>query len=135
MMQAHFIILVLLLQSPVPYRLLTARESGSEQTLKEIDYSVSVDQYLDGSQARNIVCALIREKKPRSYDVLSIGIYYKLDGDAADMSELRERRLVQYHWSKDSPNDARRLVLTKDAKGQSLPEWRFYNFDHTKSCR
>jgi hypothetical protein len=130
-----FLIFALLIQSAVPYRLVTARESGSEQTLKEFDYSVSVDRYLIVSEARNIVCALIREKKPRSYDVLSIGIYYKLGGEAADMSELRERRLVQYHWSKDSPNDARRLVLTKDDRGQPLPEWRFYNFDHMKSCR
>jgi hypothetical protein len=131
----RLLIFALLIQSTVPYRLVTALESGSEQTLKEIDYSVSVNQYLDVSGARNVVCALIREKKPRSYDVLSIGVYYMLAGDSADMSELRERRLVQYHWSKDSPNDARRLVLTKDVKGQSLAEWRFYNFDHTKSCR
>jgi len=130
-----FLIIALLIQTAIPYRLVNARESGSEAALKEVDYSVSVNQYVDVSGARNIVCALIREKKPRSYDVLSIGIYYMLSGDSADMSELRERRLVQYHWSKDSPNDARRLVLTKDAKGQALAEWRFYNFDHARSCR
>jgi hypothetical protein len=134
-MQVGLIILALLIQAPIPYRMVSSRESGTTETIKEVDYSISVNQYLDVSRARNIVCALVREKKPQKYDVLSIGIYYQLEGDSPEMTELRERRLVQYHWSKDSPNDARRLVLTKDAKGQPLPEWRFYNFDHTKSCR
>jgi len=135
MMQVRIIILALLMQAPTPYRMVSARESGPADTIKEVDYSISVNQYLDVSRARNIVCTLIREKKPQGYDVLSIGIYYQLEGDAPEMAELRERRLVQYHWSKDSPNDARRLVLIRDAKGQPLPEWRFYNFDHSKSCR
>ncbi len=135
MMQVRIILFALLMQTPIPYRMVSARESGSAETIKEVDFSVSVNQYLDVSRARNIVCALIREKKPQGYDVLTIGIYYQLEGDSPEMTELRERRLVQYHWSKDAPNDARRLVLTKDAKGQSLPEWRFYNFDHSKSCR
>jgi hypothetical protein len=129
-------------QSAVPFRKLSSHESGSAQTVKEFDYNVSVDQYLDVAAAKNVICRLILNEKPLVYDILSAGIYYKLDryisesdGDVADAAELRNRRIAQYHWNKDSPKDSRRLVLTKDAKGQTLREWRFYDFDHTKTCK
>lgn len=129
-------------QPAVPYRLLSSRESGSPGTIKEFDYNVSVDSYLEVSDVKNVICRLISDEKPQRYEILSIGVYYKLDryvhageGEPADSAEYREHRIVQYHWNKDSPKDSRRLVVIKDAKGKSLPEWRFHDFNHMKSCR
>jgi hypothetical protein len=126
-------------QSGVAYRLLSARESTSSP-VREIDYNISVDQYLDVSGVKDVICRMVRAEKPNGFEVLSTGIYYKLDqhspdSDVADVAELRQRRIAQYHWNKDSPKDSRRLVLSRDAKGQALPEWRFYDFDHSKACR
>jgi len=129
-------------QTAVPFRMLTSRDSGSARNLREIDYNVSVEQYLDESGLRNVICQVIRREKPSGYEILNFGIYYKLDKyieendrDIADGTRHREQRIAQYHWYKDSPKDSRRLVVSKDAKGKSLPEWRYYNFDHAKSCR
>jgi len=129
-------------QAAVPFRLLTSSDSGSTNNIREMDYNVSVDQYLDVSGIRNVVCRLILSEKPSGYEVLNFGIYYKLDkyiteteSDVADAARHREQRIAQYHWNKDSPKDSRRLVVSKDAKGKPLPEWRYYDFDHTKSCR
>jgi len=129
-------------QTDVPYRLLSSRVSGSTESIKESDYNVSVDRYPDASEIKSVVCRLIRNEKPAGYDILSVGIYYKLDqyvpereGDVDDAALHRERRIAQYHWNKDSPKDNRRLVVSRDAKGQSLSQWRFYDFDHTKACR
>ena len=129
-------------QSAVPFRLLTSRDSGSARNLREFDYNVSVEQFLDESGLKNVICQVIRNEKPSGYEILNFGIYYKLDKyieetdrDIADGTRHRELRIAQYHWSKDLPKDSRRLVVSKDAKGKSLPEWRYYNFDHAKSCR
>jgi len=129
-------------QTAVPFRLLTSSDSGFSKNIREFDYNVSVDQYLEVSGIRNVICQLIRREKPNGYEVLSLGIYYKLDQyiaetdrDVADAARHREQRIAQYHWNKDSPKDSRRLVVSKDAKGKSLPEWRYYDFDHAKSCR
>jgi hypothetical protein len=129
-------------QVAVPFRLLTSSDSGSTKNVREFDYNVSVDQNLDVSGIRSVICQLIRSQKPSGYEVLSLGIYYKLeqyvsesDRDIADGARHREQRIAQYHWNKDSPKDSRRLVVSKDARGNSLPEWRYYDFDHTKTCR
>jgi hypothetical protein len=129
-------------QSAVSFHLLSATDSGTTKNVREFDYNVSVEQYLEVSGIKNVVCQLIRSEKPSGYDVLSMGIYYKLDGyiaeadrDVAEGARHREQRIAQYHWFKDSPKDSRRLVVSKDAKGKSLPEWRYYDFDHVKSCR
>jgi hypothetical protein len=56
-----FLIIALLIQTTIPYRIVTARNglgSGSQGN----DYSISVNLYLDVSGARNIVCALIGER-------------------------------------------------------------------------
>jgi hypothetical protein len=129
-------------QSAPLYRLLSAHSSSAAEPVHEVDYNVSVDQYLDASRIRNVICQLIRSEKPAGYDVLSAGIYYKLEryvpgneGEAVDIADRRDRRIAQYHWSKDAPKDSRRLAVSRDAKGQSLPDWRFYDFDHTKACK
>ena len=129
-------------QSGILFHLLSAIDSGTTKNVREFDYDVSVDQYLEVSGIKNVICQLIRSEKPGGYDVLSMGIYYKLEGyiaeadrDVAEGARHREQRIAQYHWFKDSPKDSRRLVVNKDAKGKSLPEWRYYDFDHTKSCR
>jgi len=128
-------------QTVVPYRLLSSRQS-SAGSIREFDYNVSVDQNLDVSAVKRIICQVIQSEKPAAYEVLSIGIYFKLnqyipenERDVKDSAEHREHRMAQYHWNKDSPKDSRRLVLNKDSRGLSLPEWRFYDFDHAKSCR
>ena len=129
-------------QAAVPFRLLTSSDSGTARNLREFDYNVSVEEYLDTSGLKNVICQVIRSEKPGGYEVLNFGIYYKLekyivetDRDIADGTRHREQRIAQYHWYKDSPKDSRRLVVSKDAKGKSLAEWRYYDFDHTKSCR
>ena len=129
-------------QTNVSYRLISSHRSDPTDTVKESEYNVSVDRYLDVSAVKNVICQLVRNEKPQGYEVLSIGIYYKLgrytyeiDIDMKDVVERRERRIAQYHWNKDSPKDSRRLVIPRDAKGQPLKEWRFYNFDHSKDCR
>ncbi len=129
-------------QVAVPFHLLTSSDSGSTKNVREFDYNVSVDQYLEVAGIRTVICQLIRSEKPNGYEVLNLGIYYKLDRyiseedrDVADAARHREQRIAQYHWNKDSPKDSRRLVISKDAKGKSLPEWRYYDFDHAKSCR
>jgi hypothetical protein len=142
-----FIVLLLssglcIAQTVVPFRLLTSSDSGSSRNVRELDYNVAVDQYLDVSGIKNVICQLIRREKPSGYDVLNFGIYYKLERfipeserDIADGARHREQRIAQYHWNKDSPKDSRRLVVSKDPKGSSLPEWHYYDFDHVKSCR
>jgi len=129
-------------QVAVPFHLLSLSDSGTTKNVREFEYNVSVEKYLEASGIKNVVCQLIRNEKPSGYEVLSLGIYYKLDRyiaetdrDVADGARHRERRIAQYHWNKDSPKDSRRLVVSKDAKGNSLTEWRYYDFDHTKSCR
>jgi hypothetical protein len=129
-------------QIAVPFHLLSSSDSGSTKNVREFDYNVSVDQYLEVPGLKSVVCQLVRNEKPSGYEILSLGIYYKLDRyiaeterDVAEGARHREQRIAQYHWNKDSPKDSRRLVVSKDAKGKSLPEWRYYDFDHTKSCR
>ena len=129
-------------QAAVPFHLLSSTDSGTTKNVREFEYNVSVEQYLEASAIKNVVCQLIRKEKPSGYEILSLGIYYKLDRyiaeadrDVADGARHRERRIAQYHWNKDSPKDSRRLVVSKDAKGNSLTEWRYYDFDHAKSCR
>jgi hypothetical protein len=129
-------------QIAVPFHLLSSNDSGTTKNVREFEYNVSVDQYLEVPGIKSVVCQLIRNEKPSGYEILSLGIYYKLDRyiaeterDVADGARHRELRIAQYHWNKDSPKDSRRLVVSKDAKGKSLPEWRYYDFDHTKSCR
>jgi len=129
-------------QGAVPFLLLSSSDSGTTRNVREFEYNVSVEQYLDPSAIKSVVCQLIRKEKPGGYEILSLGIYYKLDRyivetdrDVAEGARHRERRIAQYHWNKDSPKDSRRLVVSKDAKGNSLTEWRYYDFDHTKSCR
>ncbi len=141
-MRASFLLLAALLQAVPAYRLLSARESPPAAKVREFDFNISVEKYLEVDEARSLICAVVRDQKPQAYEVLSIGIYYKLerhtateDGEGASDAELREHRLVQYHWSKDAPKDNRRLVITRDAKGQILSTWRFLNFDHSRSCR
>ena len=129
-------------QSSVPFRLLTSSDSGSTKNIRELDFNVSVDQFLDVSGSKNVICQFIRSEKPSGYEILNLGIYYKLDKyiaeserDVAETARHREQRIAQYHWNKDSPKDSRRLVVSKDAKGKALPEWKYYDFDHAKSCR
>jgi hypothetical protein len=129
-------------QSAIPFILLTSNDSGSTRNLREIDYNISVERHLDTSSLKNLICQVIRSEKPSGYEILNFGIYYKLDKyisetdrDIADGTRHREQRIAQYHWYKDSPKDSRRLVVSKDAKGKSLPEWRYYDFNHAKSCR
>ena len=129
-------------QFVVPFHLLSASDSGTTKNVREFDYNVSVEQYLEVSGIKTVVCQLVRSEKPKGYEVLNLGIYYKLDRyvpesdrDVAEGARHREQRIAQYHWFKDSPKDSRRLVVSKDGKGKSLPEWRYYDFDHTKSCR
>ena len=124
----------------VPFLLLSSSDSGTTKNVREFEYNVSVEQYLDPSAIKSVVCQLIRKEKPGGYEILSLGIYYKLDRyiaesdrDVAEGARHRERRIAQYHWNKDSPKDSRRLVVSKDAN--SMTEWRYYDFDHTKSCR
>ena len=128
-------------QTVVPYRLLSSRESAPG-SIKEFDYNVSVDQNLDVAAVKRVICQVVQSEKPVASEVLSIGIYFKLneyipenERDVKDSAEHRAHRIAQYHWNKDSPKDSRRLVLTKDSKGQSLSDWRFYDFNHEKSCR
>jgi hypothetical protein len=129
-------------QTAISYHLLTSNDSGTAKNIREFDYNVSVDQYLDVNGIKNVICQLIRSEKPSGYDVLNFGVYYKLDRyvpeserDVADGARHREQRIAQYHWNKDSPKDSRRLVVSKDPKGKTLPEWRYYDFDHARSCR
>jgi len=123
-------------QTAIPYRLIDTRHSSPTDSVREFEYNISVEQHLDAASIRNTVCQVVKSEKPPAYEVLAISIYYKLERYAPEESaELRERRIARYHWSKDSQKDKRRLVLFKDAKGQSLSEWRFYDFDHTKACR
>jgi len=129
-------------QTVITYRLLTSRDSGSEVALREFDYNISVEEYLDVNGIKNVICRLIRSEKPSGYVILNFGVYYKLDRyipeterDVADGARHREQRIAQYHWNKDSPKDSRRLVVSKDPKGKTLPEWRYYDFDHARSCR
>ena len=132
----------LIAQSVVPYRLIGTRHSSPADSIRETEYNISVEQNLDASSIRNAICQVLKNEKPAGYEVLSVSIYYKLeryipeDGiDTKDAAEIRERRIARYHWSKDSPKDKRRLVVTKDPKGLPLKDWRFYDFDHTKACR
>ena len=129
-------------QSPVPFRLLTAVDSGTSKNLREFDYNVTVDQYLDVSSIRNVICQVVRSEKPNGYEILNFGVYYKLDKyiaeadrDLPDSARHREQRIAQYHWNKDAPKDSRRLVVSKDAKGKSLPQWQYVDFNHAKSCK
>ena len=129
-------------QAAVPFHLLSSSDSGTTKNVREFEYNVSVEQHLEVPGIKNVICQLIRKEKPGGYEILSLGIYYKLDRyiaeadrDVADGARHREQRIAQYHWNKDSPKDSRRLVVSKDAKGNSLPEWRYYDFNHTKSCR
>ena len=119
-------------QSVIPFRLLSSHQPEPTDAVREFDYNVSVEQNLDVSGIKTVICSLSQSEKPSAYDVLSIGIYYKLDHYDTDQ---REHRIAQYHWNKDSPKNSRRLVVNKDAKGQPLPEWRFYDFNHAKSCK
>ena len=126
----------------MPFHLLSSRQSATSESINEADFNISVDRNLDVSGVKSVICQLIRAEKPRGYEILSIGVYYKLDRyspeserDLQETAEHREHRIAQYHWSKDSPKDGRRLVINKDAKGQPLGTWRFYNFDHSKECR
>jgi len=129
-------------QAAVPFHLLSSSDSGTTKNVREFEYNVSVEQHLEVPGIKSVICQLIRKEKPGGYEILSLGIYYKLDRyiaeadrDVADGARHREQRIAQYHWNKDSPKDSRRLVVSKDAKGNSLPEWRYYDFNHTKSCR
>jgi hypothetical protein len=129
-------------QVAVPFHLLSSSDSGTTKNVREFEYNVSVEQYLEVPGIKSVVCQLVRNEKPSGYEILSLGIYYKLDRyvaeadrDVAEGAHHREQRIAQYHWNKDSPKDSRRLVVSKDVKGKSLPEWRYYDFDHTKSCR
>ena len=129
-------------QSTVPVRLLTAVDSGTTKNLREFDYNVSVDQYLDVSSIRNVICQVVRSEKPSGYEILNFGVYYKLDKYIAeadrelpDSTRHREQRIAQYHWNKDTPKDSRRLVVSKDAKGKSLAQWQYVDFNHAKSCK
>jgi len=129
-------------QVPIPFRILTSIDSGTTKNLREFDYNIAVEQYLDVSSIRNMICQVIRNEKPTGYEILSFGIYYKLDKyiseaerDLSDSARHREQRIAQYHWSKDSPKDSRRLVVSKDAKGKSLPQWQYVDFNHAKSCK
>jgi hypothetical protein len=129
-------------QAAIPFHLLSSSDSGTTKNVREFEYNVSVEQHLEVPGIKNVICQLIRTEKPVGYEILSLGIYYKLDRyiaeadrDVAEGARHREQRIAQYHWNKDSPKDSRRLVVSKDAKGNSLPEWRYYDFDHTKSCR
>jgi hypothetical protein len=129
-------------QTAIPFRLIGTRHSAPSDAIREFEYNVSVEQNLDVSSIRNTVCQVLRSEKPSAYEILAVTIYYNLERyipeegmDAKLAAELRERRIAQYHWNKDSPKDKRRLAVTKDAKGQSLKEWKFYDFDHMKACR
>jgi len=129
-------------ESPIAFRLLTSTDSGATKNLREFDYNVSVDQFLDASGIRNVICQVLRGEKPVRYEILSFGIYYKLDKyvaeadrDLADGTRHREQRIAQYHWNIDAPKDSRRLVVSKDAKGNALPQWQYIDFNHAKSCK
>ena len=129
-------------QASVPFHLLSSSDSGTTKNVREFEYNISVEQHLEVPGIKSVICQLIRTEKPSGYEILSLGIYYKLDRyiaetdrDVADGARHREQRIAQYHWNKDSPKDSRRLVVSKDAKGNSLREWRYYDFDHAKSCR
>jgi len=129
-------------QTAIPFHLLSSSDSGTTKNVREFEYNVSVEQHLEVQGIKNVICQLIRSQKPSGYEILSLGIYYNLDRyiaeserDVAEGARHREQRIAQYHWNKDSPKDSRRLVVSKDAKGNSLPEWRYYDFDHSKSCR
>lgn len=132
---------VMVVAQALPYRLLSSRRSGDAGEVIESDYNISVDRYLDVTATRDVICRLMRTENPKGYDVLSVGIYYMLDRyipeserDLKDSVQQREHRIAQYHWSKDSPKDSRRLVFNRDPKGQPLAEWRFNNFNHSKDC-
>jgi len=129
-------------QAQIPFRILTSIDSGTTKNLREFDFNIAVDQYLDVSSIRNMICQVIRNEKPAGYEILNFGIYYKLDKyiaeterDLSDSARHREQRIAQYHWAKDSPKDSRRLVVSKDAKGKSLPQWQYVDFNHAKSCK
>src|SRR5689334_13588606 len=66
-------------QVAVPFHLLSASDSGTTKNVREFDYNVSVEQYLEVSGIKNVVCQLVRSEKPKGYEVLSLGIYYKLE--------------------------------------------------------
>ena len=129
-------------QATVPYRLIGTRHSEPTDAIREFEYNISVEQNLDVTSIRNTICQVVKSEKPAGYEILGVTIYYKMERyipeegmDATLAAEFREKRIAQYHWNKDSPKDKRRLVVTKDAKGQKLAEWRFVDFDHMKACR
>lgn len=148
-MKAFTLIFALLLcaglaaaQATVPYRLIGTRRSAPADAVHEFEYNISVEQNLDVTNIRNTICQVLKSEKPSGYEILGVTIYYKMERyipeegmDSTLAAEFREKRIAQYHWNKDSPKDKRRLVVTKDAKGQKLAEWRFYDFDHMKACR
>ncbi len=129
-------------QSAIPYRLIGTRHSSPADSIREMEYNISVEQNLDASSIRNAICQVLKNEKPTGYEILAVSIYYKLESyvpedgtDTKVAAERRERWIAQYHWNKDSPKDKRRLVVKKDPRGQPLAEWRFYDFDHTKACK
>ena len=129
-------------QAAVAYRLIGTRHSAPADPIREFEYNISVEQNLDVPNIRTAICQVLRSEKPTAYEILGVSIYYKLERyipeegmDSQLAAEFRERRIAQYHWNKDSPKDKRRLVVTKDAKGQPLTQWRFVDFDHTKACK
>src|SRR4030095_14989631 len=91
-------------QSVVPYRLIGTRQSSPADTIREMEYNISVEQNLDVSSIRNAICQVVKNEKPAGYEILAVSIYYKLERympeeglDTKAAAELRDRRIARYH--------------------------------------
>src|SRR3954469_24042553 len=92
-------------QAAIPFHLLSSSDSGTTKNVREFEYNVSVEQHLEVQGIKNVICQVIRTEKPVGYEILSLGIYYKLDRyiaeaerDVAEGARHREQRIAQYHW-------------------------------------
>ena len=121
----------------VSYRILDAPYNNIDNTI--INYSVSIDRFLDRSQIGQIICQVIRDKKPASFKILTISIYYGLDkwipGGPLFEREYREHIVAEYLWNISLPEKRDRLLLLRDAQGGLMEPPMFYDFDHTKACK
>jgi len=128
------------------YRLVHSSLPKSGDSLRNFDYAVSVDHWLDLQSIRNVVCHVVDVEKPTNYRSLMIEIYFNLDeypewiadggGDFIDpgQQKLAEHSISYYAWHVDLPDKKNRLLIARDAGGVRLASPGSDDFDHTRDC-
>src|SRR3989442_16020366 len=105
-------------------------------------YAVRIEEYADKEELKQLVCRLVKERKPTGYDTLRIHFYYRLDEFVPDISLPEQTRINVAHivatyswneyWAKES--GAGKLLIRKGKSGTSLPKEETVPFDHRSSC-